>query len=340
MDGDEEGPSCPVSSIRNKSTGCKEIEKSLQDIKNSITSLLLNCITNFLSQFDSVSFNLDKLCNLTLASKKVREKLKLPENTQLLTANAAFQISAALRKAGKTEEFHDSDRVSEILTEKLKEQDISGVSSISHSAGHLNFYVITNSGKGEELKLKDPVRKLEKVAKEEKSIQETDTTNKRFQILTFPSKFDEEEFQLYKKYQTIVHEDKESSVTKMSYKRFLVDTPLVFVPSSSVPSGGYGSFHQQYRINGKLIAVGVVDILPFCLSSKYLFWDPDFAFLSLGRFSALKEIEWVQTALSSGNDLLAHYYLGYYIHSCPKMKYKAQYSPSYLLCPLRNMYVS
>jgi hypothetical protein len=30
---------------------------------------------------------------------------------------------------------------------------------------------------------------------------------------------------------------------------------------------GYGSFHQHYRIDGKLVAVGVVDILPHCLVS-------------------------------------------------------------------------
>lgn len=34
--------------------------------------------------------------------------------------------------------------------------------------------------------------------------------------------------------------------------------------SLSVP---YGSYHQLYRIDGKLVAVGVVDILPKCLVS-------------------------------------------------------------------------
>lgn len=42
------------------------------------------------------------------------------------------------------------------------------------------------------------------------------------------------------------------------------------------------------------MAVGVVDILPRCLSSVYLFWDPAFAHLAPGKLSALKEIEWVQ----------------------------------------------
>ncbi len=28
-----------------------------------------------------------------------------------------------------------------------------------------------------------------------------------------------------------------------------------------------------------------------------------------------------------------YYYMGYYIHSCPKMRYKAQYHPSDIVCP-------
>lgn len=30
---------------------------------------------------------------------------------------------------------------------------------------------------------------------------------------------------------------------------------------------------------------------------------------------------------------LRYYYMGYYIHTCPKMRYKGRLSPSYLLCP-------
>jgi len=30
---------------------------------------------------------------------------------------------------------------------------------------------------------------------------------------------------------------------------------------------------------------------------------------------------------------LKYYYMGFYIHSCPKMRYKGKLSPSYLLCP-------
>jgi len=51
---------------------------------------------------------------------------------------------------------------------------------------------------------------------------------------------------------------------------------------------GYGSFHQHYVLDGKIIAVGVIDILPRCVSSVYFYYDPDYAFLTLGTYSALR----------------------------------------------------
>lgn len=54
------------------------------------------------------------------------------------------------------------------------------------------------------------------------------------------------------------------------------------------PEMGYGSFHQQYWLDDKLIAVGVIDILPGCVSSVYFFYDPDYSFLSLGTYGSLR----------------------------------------------------
>ena len=84
------------------------------------------------------------------------------------------------------------------------------------------------------------------------------------------------------------------------------------------PPRGFGSFHHQYRVDGRLVAVGVVDVLPKCLSSKYFFWEPSFAWASLGKLGALREIEWVAEA---GKECLSlqYYYLGYYIHNCAKV---------------------
>ncbi|KAK3264537.1 hypothetical protein CYMTET_26733 [Cymbomonas tetramitiformis] len=99
-----------------------------------------------------------------------------------------------------------------------------------------------------------------------------------------------------------------------------------------------GLCHRRPDVHRRLIAVGVVDILPHCLSSKYFFWDPDLAKLSLGKFSALQEIDWVARA-SRTCPKLTYYYLGFYIHSCPKMLYKAKYKPSSLLCPFTYRWV-
>ena len=108
-----------------------------------------------------------------------------------------------------------------------------------------------------------------------------------------------------------------------SFYRFLVDTPL----STDEPKTG--TFHQHYRINGTLIAVGVVDILAEGLSSVYAFYHAAFAhsLCPLGKFMILKEIDYCR------EQELPYYYLGYYIHSCGKMRYKADYHPSQLLCP-------
>lgn len=38
----------------------------------------------------------------------------------------------------------------------------------------------------------------------------------------------------------------------------------------------YGTYHQLYRIDGKLVAVGVVDILPKCLVSERVCVGPAF----------------------------------------------------------------
>lgn len=51
---------------------------------------------------------------------------------------------------------------------------------------------------------------------------------------------------------------------------------------------GYGSFHQQYWLGDKLIAVGVIDILPKCVSAVYLFYDPDYQHMVLGTYTSIR----------------------------------------------------
>ncbi|XP_051936444.1 arginyl-tRNA--protein transferase 1 isoform X4 [Hippocampus zosterae] len=125
----------------------------------------------------------------------------------------------------------------------------------------------------------------------------------------------------------------------LEFRRFLCDSPLEAEYSVDGPEMGYGSFHQQYWLDGQIVAVGVIDILPTCVSSVYLYYHPDFAFLSLGSYSALREIAFTRQ-LQKSSPKLSHYYMGFYIHSCPKMRYKGQYRPSELLCPETYVWVT
>ncbi|XP_031109118.1 arginyl-tRNA--protein transferase 2-like [Ipomoea triloba] len=275
----------------------------------------------------------------------------------LFTSNISFQIVAVLRRSKKDHRDSSKDGVpanlqsaqltpndvAQKLANCLNQVAVSSGFAIKACNGHINFY---SSGKqlnpgnvpGRDKAL---VQSCTKKRGSTMSSGNIEVKRRKLEIRLKRSSFDPEEYSLYRRYQIRVHNDEPDDVSESSYNRFLVDTPLAYVPPTAgdgVPPCGFGSFHQQYLIDGKLVAVGVVDILPKCLSSKYLFWDPDLAFLSLGKYSALQEIRWVRE-----NELhcpsLQYYYMGYYIHSCNKMRYKAAYSPSELLCPLRYTWV-
>lgn len=312
------------------------------------------------------------------AVKKVtadmKKKLKGVSRDLEYTSSVSFQIAAILRRKLVPENIKSACDISlEVKGQKERSHEVSpmviaeklasnlemseGLSGFLVKAcnGHLNFMSLSGSEDsvqnfhGEAFPVKEcdilSTRKTGSDCKRDKSFDNNKSyqhhEKHRLEIRMKRSVFDPEEFALYKKYQIRVHKDKPKEVNESSYRRFLVETPVIFVPPGNdnlTPPCGFGSFHQQYLIDGKLVAVGVVDILPRCLSSKYMFWDPDLAFLSLGKYSALEEIKWVREAQKLC-PTLQYYYLGYYIHSCPKMRYKAAYNPSELLCPVRYQWI-
>ncbi|XP_071800775.1 arginyl-tRNA--protein transferase 1-like isoform X3 [Asterias amurensis] len=137
---------------------------------------------------------------------------------------------------------------------------------------------------------------------------------------------------IFAKYQRTIHKEPDDECEETDFKRFLVDSPLREEHSPGAPECGYGSFHEHFILDGKIIAVGVIDILPSCVSSVYFFYDPDYSFLSLGTYSALRELEFTRLLHLQAPKII-HYYMGFYIHSCIKMRYKGRYKPSFLLCP-------
>lgn len=81
----------------------------------------------------------------------------------------------------------------------------------------------------------------------------------------------------------------------------------------------------QYRKDGRLIGIGIVDVLKESLSSVYFYHDPAWRKLSPGTFSILTEIEWAKS------NSLKYSYLGYWIHENQSMDYKARFTPHQLL---------
>ncbi|TFK55797.1 hypothetical protein OE88DRAFT_1621421 [Heliocybe sulcata] len=158
-----------------------------------------------------------------------------------------------------------------------------------------------------------------------------------FEVTLEPSSYTDEKFALYKKYQAEIHFDFDN--VPSGFKRFLVESPLqhepIAYPSTRpehLPST-YGSYHQLYRVDGKLIAMGVIDILPGCVSSVYFMYDKEWEKFSMGKLSAMRETTLARELHDAGISGLDSMYMGFYIHSCQKMRYKADYSPSYLADP-------
>ncbi|ETI19620.1 hypothetical protein G647_09454 [Cladophialophora carrionii CBS 160.54] len=149
----------------------------------------------------------------------------------------------------------------------------------------------------------------------------------KFEVNLEGDSFTKEKYEVFLKYQLEVHKDPASRWKEAAFKRFLctgIDRKILKIGGKTLK---LGSYHQCYRVDGKLVAVGVLDLLPHAVSSVYLFYDPEYQHWDLGKVSALRE---TALALEAGYE---YYYMGYYIHSCIKMRYKARFTPTYMLDP-------
>ena len=94
----------------------------------------------------------------------------------------------------------------------------------------------------------------------------------------------------------------------VDYKMFLADTCCETIEFT-------------YLYDRQLAGVAIADRGKTCLSAVYCFYDLDFAKLSPGTFSILKQIEYCR---EWGLEFL---YLGYYVAANEHMRYKARYLP-------------
>ena len=144
------------------------------------------------------------------------------------------------------------------------------------------------------------------------------TPDHRFEVTLEPDTFTEEKYELFSNYQRKVHHEGDSEISRMGFQRFLCSTPL---HRHEIGDKKVGSFHQMYRLDGRLIAMAVLDLTPQAVSGVYFIYHSDFDKWSFGKLSALRE-----AALAVEYDYI-YYYMGYYIHNCKKMRYKGDYKP-------------
>ena len=148
----------------------------------------------------------------------------------------------------------------------------------------------------------------------------------------------QQSYEVFRKFQMIIHKEPPEKCEQQHFDQFCIDSPLVQEEGPPGSDIKYGSYHQQYWIDDNLVMVGVVDILPSGVLCNYLYYDPYYRFIFPGVYSALCEISMNQTLYQRVPDL-RYYYIGYYVHDCPKMNYKRKYDSCYLLCPITHRYV-
>ncbi|MGR9116299.1 MAG: arginyltransferase [Gammaproteobacteria bacterium] len=133
--------------------------------------------------------------------------------------------------------------------------------------------------------------------------------NANTQTIIKPARFEQDHYDLYMRYQQSRHCD--GSMAHSSPEEYM----------SFLGSSWCDTLFVEFLIEGKLIAVAVVDRLVDSLSAVYTFFDPDYSAFSPGVYAVLWQIEWARQLK------LDWVYLGYWISDCRKMNYKTDYRP-------------
>ena len=170
--------------------------------------------------------------------------------------------------------------------------------------------------------------------------------------LTDKIKMNDEKFNVYKKYQKNVHKESDDEITKEDYNESwglsnLVDEKGIKLPQDlanktkhpEIYPKKYGCYNLIHRIDGKIVAVDIVDILPNYLSSVYLYYDTDYQFLDLGVVTAILEIEYARSFHALIDNNFKYYTLGFYNENVQKLRYKGFYYPTQILDRFTMNYV-
>jgi len=124
-----------------------------------------------------------------------------------------------------------------------------------------------------------------------------------------PMTCDEQRIDLFNRHRRFRSLDRgDDPVEELSYRAFLVDSCC-------------DSLEMTIRLDGRLVAVAVLDIGRDSLSAVYTHFDPDLARYSLGTYAVLKQIRFAETSKRP------FVYLGMYVASNSHLNYKSRFLP-------------
>lgn len=143
-------------------------------------------------------------------------------------------------------------------------------------------------------------------------------------------------FSLYDRFQDSVHLGKSKFKTISDLHWGFINSPLR--PQGEAGGRPLGTYHMRYYLDGELIMLSVLDILPHYLVSIYFIYNPHIRFLQPGIYTCLREIALIQELQKTSPELV-YYNLGFFNDFSPKISYKKQFKPTEILCPITNAYV-
>ena len=154
-----------------------------------------------------------------------------------------------------------------------------------------------------------PIRIITSEFKPWASLRRSLAKNKDIELSFLPPKACEEHYLLFRAYLSARHHQSEmQDMTFDDYKEMIENTPV-------------NTELAEFRQNGALIGIMLIDILDDGISAVYSFFDPFRSKDSLGSiFIALITLE----AEKRG---LPYLYLGYAIKGCKNMEYKFRFKP-------------
>lgn len=135
------------------------------------------------------------------------------------------------------------------------------------------------------------------------------TRNADLQITAKAAAFDVEHYDLFLRYQSERHPGGTmANPDPPTYLRFLVGRHAE-------------TTFYEFRLQGNLLAVAVVDHLPDGLSAVYTFYDPTLTDRGLGTYAILWQVQ------EARQQNFPYLYLGYWVKESPKMSYKTRFQP-------------